>query len=100
MEGGGRGLAVGWFVAGRHGGKRRSSAGGDGAEEGEGLEGFAEAHFVREDATELVTVQVPEPSGAEALVGTEEGVEGGRDGCGGEGGEVFQGAAAGAPRLG
>ena len=64
------------------------------------MEGFAEAHFVREDATELVTVQVPEPSGAEALVGTEEGVEGGRDGCGGEGGEVFQGAAAGAPRLG
>jgi len=48
------------------------------------LEGFAEAHFVGEDAAELVAVEVPEPGGAEALVGTEEGVEPGRDGRGGE----------------
>lgn len=37
--------------------------------EGEGLEGFAEAHFVGEDAAELVGVEVVEPGDAGFLVG-------------------------------
>src|SRR2546421_11501209 len=35
------------------------------------LEGFAEAHFVGEDAAELGAVEMPEPCGAEALIGAE-----------------------------
>ena len=61
----------------------------DGAQEREGLEGFTEAHFVGEDAAELVPVEVPEPGGAEALIGAESGVEGRRDGRRREGGKIF-----------
>jgi hypothetical protein len=64
------------------------------------LEGFAEAHFVGEDAAEFVAVEVVEPSDAEALVGAELGFERGREWCGGEMREVAQGFAAGAPGFG
>ncbi len=37
-------------------------------DEAEGLERFAEAHLVGEDAAELVVVEVPEPGDAEALI--------------------------------
>ncbi len=72
----------------------------DGGEEGEGLEGFTEAHFVGEDAAEFGAVEVPEPGDAESLIGAELGVEVGGDGCGGEAGEIAEGGAAGLPRLG
>ena len=69
-------------------------------EEREGLEGFAEAHFVGEDAAEFGAVEVPEPGDAKALVGAELVVERGFDRCGSERREVAQGGAAGLPRLG
>ena len=77
-----------------------SQPGLQGGEEGEGLKGFAEAHFVGEDAAEFGAVEVPEPGDAEALVGAELVVERGLDGRGSEGGEIAQGGAAGLPRLG
>ena len=39
-----------------------------GGEQGEGLEGFSEAHFISEDAAEFGAVEVPEPSDTEALI--------------------------------
>ena len=71
-----------------------------GREQSEGLEGFAEAHFVGEDAAEFRAVEVPEPGDAEALVGAELVVERGFNRRGREGGKVAQGGAAGLPRLG
>src|SRR2546421_10266284 len=58
------------------------------------LEGFAEAHFVGEDAAELVAVEMPEPCGAEALIGTELRIERRRSRRGREGGKIFQRSAA------
>jgi hypothetical protein len=37
------------------------------------LQGFSEAHFIREDAGELVAVEVPEPGDTEALIRAEQG---------------------------
>ena len=64
------------------------------------MEGFAEAHFVGEDAAEFGAVEVPEPGDAEALVGAELVVERGLDGRRGQAREVAEGGAAGLPRLG
>lgn len=66
-------------------------------DEREGLEGFAEAHFVGEDAAEVVVVEIPEPSDTEALIRAEEGVELGGEGGGREGGEVAEGGGTLAP---
>ena len=71
-----------------------------GREQGEGLEGFAEAHFVGEDAAEFGAVEVPEPGDAEALVGAELVVERGFNRRRREGGKVAQSGAAGLPRFG
>jgi len=64
------------------------------------LEGFAEAHFVGENAAEFVAVEVVKPGDAEALVGAEPGFERGRERGGGEAGEVAEGFAAGSPGFG
>ena len=69
-------------------------------EERDGLEGFAEAHLVGEDAAEAVAVEVPEPGDADLLVGAKQGVERGCDGGGGELGQVSKRFAAGAPTGG
>lgn len=71
-----------------------------GAEEREGLEGFAEAHFVGENAGQFGAVEMPEPGDAEALIGAQLGLERARDGSGREAREIAQCGAAGAPGFG
>jgi hypothetical protein len=41
----------------------------------ERLKSFTQPHFVSEDATELMTIEVPEPCGADALIGTQDRVK-------------------------
>ena len=74
--------------------------GGCRSEQGEGLRGFAEAHFVGEDAPEFLAVQMPQPRDAELLVRTQHGREILRHGGGRQHGKVFQCGAAGVPGLG
>jgi hypothetical protein len=69
-------------------------------EAGEGLQGFAEAHFVGEDAAEAGAVEVEKPGDADLLVDPEGVFELGSEGRGGEFGEVAERAAAGGPGFG
>ena len=46
-----------------------------GAQEGEGLQGFAEAHFIGEDAAEFVFTQEMEPGDAVFLLGAQDGFQ-------------------------
>ena len=72
----------------------------DSRQQGEGLEGFTEAHFIGEDTAEFGAVEVPEPGDAESLIGAELGVEVCGEGRGGEAGEVAESGAARLPRFG
>ena len=66
----------------------------------ESLEGFAEAHFVGEDAAKVVAVEVPEPGDANFLIRTEQCIERGWDGRRLKRGEIAEGVAAGFPGVG
>jgi hypothetical protein len=40
-----------------------------GSQEREGLEGFAKPHFIRQNPTQFLAIEIPQPSDAKLLIG-------------------------------